>query len=48
MTTRLVVVGGDAAGMSAAHQALRTARRHGRDLEAVVLEATQQIGRAHV
>ncbi len=38
--SRLVVVGGDAAGMSAAHQALRTARAAGRDLEVVALEAT--------
>ncbi len=37
---RLVVVGADAAGMSAAHQALREARRRGRDLEVVVLERT--------
>ncbi|GAB2699636.1 FAD-dependent oxidoreductase [Thalassiella azotivora] len=40
MTTRLVVVGADAAGMSAAHQALRTARARGRDLEVVALEST--------
>lgn len=38
--SRLVVVGGDAAGMSAAHQALRTARAAGSDLEVVALEAT--------
>lgn len=37
---RLVVVGADAAGMGAAHQALREARRRGRDLEVVVLERT--------
>lgn len=35
---RVVVVGADAAGMSAAHQALRTARRTGRELEVTVLE----------
>lgn len=38
--SRLVVVGGDAAGMSAAHQAIRTAKASGRDLEVVALEAT--------
>jgi NADPH-dependent 2,4-dienoyl-CoA reductase/sulfur reductase-like enzyme len=38
MAERLVVVGADAAGMSAAHQALRTARARGRDLDVVVLE----------
>lgn len=38
LATRVVVVGADAAGMSAAHQALRTARRTGRDLEITVLE----------
>jgi NADPH-dependent 2,4-dienoyl-CoA reductase/sulfur reductase-like enzyme len=37
-TTRVVVVGADAAGMSAAHQALRTARRTGRDLAITVLD----------
>ncbi|MBS2939298.1 FAD-dependent oxidoreductase [Nocardioides sp. J2M5] len=36
--TRVVVVGADAAGMSAAHQALRTARRTGRELAVTVLE----------
>ena len=36
--TRVVVVGADAAGMSAAHQALRTARRTGRELEVTVLD----------
>ena len=36
--TRVVVVGADAAGMSAAHQALRTARRTGRDLAITVLD----------
>ena len=38
VTERIVVVGGDAAGMSAASQALRTARRTGRELAATVLE----------
>lgn len=38
--TRLVVVGADAAGMSAAHQAMRGARTRGRDLDVVVLEKT--------
>jgi NADPH-dependent 2,4-dienoyl-CoA reductase/sulfur reductase-like enzyme len=37
---RVVVVGADAAGMSAAHQALRTARAHGRRLEVVALEGS--------
>ena len=36
--TRVVVVGADAAGMSAAHQALRTARRTGRELAVTVLD----------
>lgn len=35
---RVVVVGADAAGMSAAHQALRTAERHGNDLAVTVLD----------
>jgi NADPH-dependent 2,4-dienoyl-CoA reductase/sulfur reductase-like enzyme len=35
---RLVVVGADAAGMSAAHQALRTAAARGRELEVLALE----------
>ena len=35
---RLIVIGGDAAGMSAASQALRTAKRRGRELSMVVLE----------
>lgn len=35
---RVVVVGADAAGMSAAHQALRTAERTGRELAVTVLE----------
>ena len=38
--TRLLVVGADAAGMSAAHQALRTATANGRTLEVVALEST--------
>jgi len=37
---RVVVVGADAAGMSAAHQALRTAKAAGRRLDVVVLEKT--------
>ena len=37
-SSRVVVVGADAAGMSAAHQALRTARRTGRDLAVTVLD----------
>jgi NADPH-dependent 2,4-dienoyl-CoA reductase/sulfur reductase-like enzyme len=41
VATRVVVIGADAAGMSAAHQALRVARRTGRSLEIVVLERTQ-------
>ncbi len=36
--TRVVVVGADAAGMSAAHQALRTAGRTGRELAITVLD----------
>lgn len=36
--TRVVVVGADAGGMSAAHQALRTARRTGRELAITVLD----------
>jgi NADPH-dependent 2,4-dienoyl-CoA reductase/sulfur reductase-like enzyme len=35
---RVVVIGADAAGMSAAHQALRTARARGRELEVVVVD----------
>lgn len=38
---RLVVIGADAAGMSAAHQALRTARSRGSEIEVVALERTQ-------
>lgn len=37
---RIVVVGADAAGMSAAHQALRTAASRGRDVEVIALEST--------
>lgn len=40
MTQRIVIVGGDAAGMSAAHQALRAARVAGREITVTVLEAT--------
>ena len=40
MTHRIVVVGADAAGMSAAHQALRAARRAGREVSVVAFEAT--------
>ena len=36
--TRVLVVGADAAGMSAAHQALRTARAGGRELAVTVLD----------
>ena len=36
--TRVVVVGADAAGMSAAHQAMRTAERTGRHLDVTVLD----------
>ena len=39
--TRVVVIGADAAGMSAAHQALRGARARGRELEVVALERTR-------
>jgi NADPH-dependent 2,4-dienoyl-CoA reductase/sulfur reductase-like enzyme len=39
--TRVVVIGADAAGMSAAHQAIRGARTRGRELDVVVLETTQ-------
>jgi NADPH-dependent 2,4-dienoyl-CoA reductase/sulfur reductase-like enzyme len=39
MSERVVVIGGDAGGMSAASQALRTAKKHGRALEFVVLES---------
>lgn len=38
---RMVVVGADAAGMSAAHQALRGAGRRGLEIDVVVLEKTQ-------
>ena len=36
--TRLLVIGADAAGMAAAHQSLRSARRHGKELEVLALE----------
>ena len=39
--TRIAVIGADAAGMSAAHQALRGARARGLDVEVVVLESTR-------
>ncbi len=42
MAERVVVIGADAAGMSAAHQALRVARRAGRSLEIVVVERTRR------
>jgi NADPH-dependent 2,4-dienoyl-CoA reductase/sulfur reductase-like enzyme len=38
VTERIVVIGADAAGMSAASQALRTAKTTGRDLDVVVVE----------
>lgn len=38
-TERILVIGADAAGMSAAHQAMRTARVTGRDVTVTVLEA---------
>lgn len=38
---RVVVVGADAAGMSAAHQALRSARAAHRDIEVIVFERTR-------
>ncbi len=38
---RVVVIGADAAGMSAAHQALRGARARGRELEIIVLESSR-------
>jgi len=38
VTDRIVVIGGDAAGMSAASQALRTARSTGREIGLTVLE----------
>lgn len=43
MSRRLVVIGADAAGMSAANQALRTARRTGADLEVVAVEASDVV-----
>ena len=38
MSQRVLIIGADAAGMSAAHQALRTASRLGRDLRITVAE----------
>jgi NADPH-dependent 2,4-dienoyl-CoA reductase/sulfur reductase-like enzyme len=38
MSERVVVIGGDAGGMSAASQAIRTAKQRGRTLDLVVLE----------
>jgi NADPH-dependent 2,4-dienoyl-CoA reductase/sulfur reductase-like enzyme len=38
MSERVVVIGGDAGGMSAASQAMRTAKKHGKTLDFVVLE----------
>jgi len=40
VSRRVVVIGADAAGMSAAHQALRAAGRAGHELEVVAFEAT--------
>ncbi|WP_272902664.1 FAD-dependent oxidoreductase [Nocardioides sp. WS12] len=40
-TRRVVVVGADAAGMSAAHQAIRANRARGEEIEVVALEMTQ-------
>lgn len=40
MPERIVVIGADAAGMSAAHQANRLAARQGRELEIIALEKT--------
>lgn len=40
--TRVVVLGADAAGMAAALQALRSARRHGRALSITALERTER------
>lgn len=37
---RIVVVGANAAGMSAAHQALRTAAARGREIEVIAVEST--------
>ena len=42
MTQRVVVVGGDAAGMSAAHQALRAAKLRDRSIEVLAFEATDR------
>ncbi len=41
MSRRILVVGGDAAGMSAANQALRTAAERGEDVAVTVLERTE-------
>jgi NADPH-dependent 2,4-dienoyl-CoA reductase/sulfur reductase-like enzyme len=38
MTEHVVVIGADAAGMSAASQAMRTAKKHGRPLEIVAVD----------
>lgn len=38
MTERVVIIGADAAGMSAASQALRTAARYGRELDIVAVD----------
>lgn len=38
MAERVVVIGADAAGMSAASQALRIARKHGRELDVVAVD----------
>jgi len=38
---RVVVIGADGAGMSAAHQALRVAADHGRDIDVLAFEATE-------
>ncbi|ROZ53033.1 CoA-disulfide reductase [Rhodococcus sp. WS1] len=37
---QIVVIGADAAGMSAAHQALRSAKAEGRDVDVIALEKT--------
>ena len=42
MTRRVVVVGADAAGMSAAHQALRAAKLRERAIEVIAFEATDR------
>lgn len=43
MAERLVVVGGDAGGMTAASQAMREARRRGRELEVVAFERGRHV-----